>query len=157
MLCQRCLPPRIQKNVCNSDSKSGSRNSEKDEDVPENPKTQWGYKDSSWECSQTHKNPDGDTNKLMKEERLEKLFSKLDLSGVQSWSNQDRNDMTFLIEEYHHLFALDDLEPGKTDMVKHSIKLNDYTPFHKRYCRIPPHLYDKVRKHLQEMLDIGAI
>ena len=33
----------------------------------------------------------------MKEERFEKLFSELDLSGVQSWSNQDRNDMTSFI------------------------------------------------------------
>ena len=44
---------------------------------------------------------------LTKEERLEKLFSKLDLCGVQSWSTQDRNDVTSLIEEYHHLFVLD--------------------------------------------------
>ena len=50
----------------------------------------------------------------MKEERLEKLFSELDLSGVQSWSNPDRSDVTSLIEEYHHLFALDDLGLGKT-------------------------------------------
>ena len=41
-------------------------------------------------------------------------------------------------------------------MVKHLIKLNDYTPFKERY-RIHPHQYDKVRKHLQEMFDIGAI
>ena len=65
--------------------------------------------------------------------------------------------MTILIEEYHHLFALNDLELGKTDMVKHSIKLNDYTPFKERYCRNSPHQYDEVRKHLQEMFDIGAI
>ena len=49
---------------------------------------------------------------------------------------------------------LDDTELGNTNMVNHSIKLNDYTPFKKRYHRIPPHQYDKVRKHLQEMLDI---
>ena len=78
-------------------------------------------------------------DKLIKEERLEKLFTKLDLSEGQSWSNQDRNDMTSLTEECHHLFVLDDLEQGKTDMVKHSIKLNDYTPFKERYHRILPH------------------
>ena len=65
--------------------------------------------------------------------------------------------MTSLIEEYHHFFVLDDLELGKTDMVKHSIKLNDYTPFKERYHRIPPNQYDEVRKHLQEMFDIGVM
>ena len=63
--------------------------------------------DISQEHSQTHQNPDGGTDKLKKEERLEKLFSKLDLCGVQSWSNQYRDNMTSLIEEYHHLFVLD--------------------------------------------------
>ena len=34
-------------------------------------------------------------------------------------------------------------------MTKHLLK--------ERYRRIPPHQYEEVRKHLQEMLDIGAI
>ena len=36
------------------------------------------------------------------------------------------------------------------------MKLNDYTPFKERY-RIPPHQYEEVKKHLKEMLEIGAI
>ena len=41
--------------------------------------------------------------------------------------------------------------------MKHTIKLTDYTPFKERYCRIPPHQFEEVRKHLEEMLEIGAI
>ena len=48
-------------------------------------------------------------------------------------------------------------ELGKTDLVKHHIELKDYTPIKDRYRRIPPHQYEEVRKHLKEMLDIGAI
>ena len=59
--------------------------------------------------------------------------------------------------EYHHLFALNLKELGKTSLVQHEIKLSDKTPFKERYRRIPPHQYEEVRKHLQEMLDIGAI
>ena len=44
-----------------------------------------------------------------------------------------------------------------TSLVQHEIKLNDKTPFKERYRRIPPHQYEEVRKHLQEMLEIGAI
>ena len=41
--------------------------------------------------------------------------------------------------------------------MKHKIKLNDYTPFEERYHRIPPHLCEEVKKHLKEMVEMGAI
>ena len=59
--------------------------------------------------------------------------------------------------EYQHLFALNDLELGKTSKVKHQIKLNNNVPFKDRYQRIPPHEFDEVHKHLGEMLKIGTI
>ena len=89
--------------------------------------------------------------------RLEKLFSKLDLSGMSSWSESQQGEMCKVFEDYHHLFALEDLELGKTDLVKHVIKLDDPTPFRERYRRIPPHQYEEVKKHLKEMIEIGAI
>ena len=46
---------------------------------------------------------------------------------------------------------------GHTSVVKHKIKLDNYTPFKERYCRIPPNLFDEVRNHLKEMLEIGAL
>ena len=42
-------------------------------------------------------------------------------------------------------------------MVKHQIRLDNYTPFKERYCRIPPHLFDEVKNHLKEMIEVGAI
>ena len=50
-----------------------------------------------------------------------------------------------------------DLDLGKTALIKHKIKLTNQAPFKERYRRIPPHMYDDVRVHIQEMLDIGAI
>ena len=61
------------------------------------------------------------------------------------------------IIKHNRVFAVDDLELGKTDLVKHEIKLDNYVPFKERYRRIPPHQYEEVRKHLNEMLEIGAI
>ena len=46
---------------------------------------------------------------------------------------------------------------GNTSLVQHEIRLSNNTPFKERYRRIPPHQYEEVRRHLQEMLDIGAI
>ena len=88
---------------------------------------------------------------------IEKLFSKLDLSGMESWSHNQQQQMRKVFEEYHHLFAFEDLELGKTDLVKHVIKLDNPQPFRECYCRIPPHQYEEVRQHLKEMVEIGAI
>ena len=45
----------------------------------------------------------------------------------------------------------------KTSLVQHDIKLDDMMPFKVQYQRIPLHQYAEGKKHLQEMLEIGAI
>ena len=45
---------------------------------------------------------------------------------------------------------------GKCNILKHNIQLTDQQPFKERYRRIPPHLFEEV-KHLQEMVEVGAI
>ena len=88
-------------------------------------------------------------------ERL--LFEKIDLSGIADWDQEDQRQAREIFREYGQLFALDDLDLGHTSVVKHEIKLNDYTPFKERYRCIPPHQYEEVKKHLIGMLEIGAI
>ena len=90
-------------------------------------------------------------------ERLNKLFSKLDLLGIDEWSEENQQAVHDLMVEYQHLFALNDLELGCTSQVKHSIKLDDTKPFKDRYRRIPPQQFEEVRNHLQDMLKVGAI
>ena len=91
-------------------------------------------------------------------DQLKKLFDKIDLSGITDWSKEDQEEVQKLISEYFgFLFALNDLDLGKTSIMKHTIKLTDYTPLKERCCRIPQHQFEEFRKHLQEMLEIGAI
>ena len=59
--------------------------------------------------------------------------------------------------KYGFLFALDYSDLGKTSVVKQSIPFTDYTPSKVRYCRIPPHQFEEVKKHLLEMIEIVAI
>ena len=91
------------------------------------------------------------------QERLDKLFSKLDLSGCDNWTEEQKQMVQECIIKHNHIFAVDDLELGKTDLIKHVIKLDNYVPFKERYQWIPLHQYEEVRKHLNEMLEIGAI
>ena len=71
------------------------------------------------------------------QECREKLFSKLNLTGYDEWTTEQRKATDNVIERYHHIFAVEDLELGQTDLVKHEIKLTNYVPFKERYRRIP--------------------
>ena len=90
-----------------------------------------------------------------KKEKL--LFEKVNLLGTKEWSSEDQEKVKELFREYGQLFALDDLDLGHTSIVKHKIELDDYKSFKDRYRWILPHQYEEVRKHLNEMLEIGAI
>ena len=106
----------------------------------------------------TNKNNNNNNEKLqLTPERITKLFSKLNLEGAADWSSEIQTKLNQVFKDYHHLFALDDLELGRTDMVKHVIGLDNKVPFRERYRRIPPHQYEAVKNHLKEMLEIGAI
>ena len=82
---------------------------------------------------------------LLSTEKQDELFKKVDLTGTQEWSAEQKEEVRQLFIEYRGLFALDSMDLGKTSQVKHKICLNDYTPFKERYCRIPPHLYEEVK------------
>ena len=90
-------------------------------------------------------------------DRLDKLFCKLDFSRMEEWPEDVQQQVVELFKEYHHIFALTDLKLGYTSKIKHEIRLDNETPFKDHYCHISPHQFEEAQKHLQDMLDIGAI
>ena len=91
-------------------------------------------------------------------EQMTQLFEQIKLEeGTSHWTGEQCIRVRTVIEKYSFLFAMNSLDLGRTDLVKHHIQLNNYTPIKDRYRRIPLHQYEEVRKHLKEMLDIGAI
>ena len=86
-----------------------------------------------------------------------KSFESLNLEGIESWDEQQQWSARDLMTEYQHLFAMNLSEFGKTSLVQHDIKLDDMMSFKEQYQMILPHQYKEVKKHLQEMLEIGAI
>ena len=88
----------------------------------------------------------------------EALFEELGLNEPKDWMTKEEVlEAKKLVQKYHMIFSKNDLDLGKTDKVKYRIKVTDPVPFKQRYRRIPPSQYEAVRKHLQEMLDLGAI
>ena len=76
---------------------------------------------------------------------------------MMGWSLSQKQQMKQVFENYHHLFTLEDLELGKTDLVKHVIELDNQQPLREQYRRILLHQYEEVKQHLKEMIEIGAI
>ena len=85
------------------------------------------------------------------------LFSRIDLDGIGDWSDDLKCQARGLFKEYAHIFALESLDMGHISLVKHRIKLNNYTPFKERYRQILPNLFEEVKNHLNEMIQVGAI
>ena len=100
---------------------------------------------------------EGEPSQENEEDRIKKLFELLDLKGLDAWPETEQNKAQELIKEYQDIFALKDTELGHTKLIKHEIKLIDDKPFKERYRRIPPQQFEEVRKHLEEMVNIGAI
>ena len=69
------------------------------------------------------------TLKMNAEQRLEKLFEKLDLSSLESWPPELADSAHLLLAEYHDIFSLEPCELGCTHSTGHVIKVTNDTPF----------------------------
>ena len=67
------------------------------------------------------------------QKRIDKLFTKLDLSGCDDWTEEQQQQVRNCIIKHHKIFAVEDGELGRTDLVKHVTKLDNYTPFKECY------------------------
>ena len=96
-------------------------------------------------------------NRMSVEWRGEVLFQKLDLSGVEGWSDNNQVATHALLAEYHDIFSLEPGEMGCTDLAKHEIRVVDNEPFKERLWRIPSSMVKKTWSHVKEMLEAGTI
>ena len=84
------------------------------------------------------------------------VLEALDLWGLKEWPESEQKQTRELLLKWEHLFAHSDLDLGKTALTKHKIKLTDQIPFMEHNRKIPPHMYDDMRAHIQEIIDISA-
>ena len=70
---------------------------------------------------------------ILTPDRENLLFSKINLDGAKGWREEFKAKTKDLFREYAHVFALESLDMGHFSMVKHKIKLDNYTPFKERY------------------------
>ena len=85
------------------------------------------------------------------------MFEKLELSGLESWTEENKERALNLLAEYHDIFALEDRQMGCTEAAEHKIEVTDPKPFKERLRNILSGLLEEVKDHLDHMLDVGAI
>ena len=85
-----------------------------------------------------------------------KTSSNFDLSNSAISEEQKTIAQRFL-SQWQPIFSQGPMDLGHTELVKHSINLDDDRPFKEPYRSIPPALIQEVREHLKEMLEVGAI
>ena len=82
---------------------------------------------------------------------------QFNLERLENWTGEQQQSAKDLLVDSADVFSQSDLDLGKCNLIKHAITITDPQPFKERYRRIPPHLYEEVKNHLQEMVEVGAI
>ena len=90
-------------------------------------------------------------------ERTKNLLQKLDLSGLKSWKEENKESALNLLVKYHDIFTLEDGEMECTEAAKHKIEVTDPKLFKERLRNIPSGLLEEMKDHLDHMLDVGVI
>ena len=90
---------------------------------------------------------------------MEVLDKNGSIGKLEGWSATNTLRAKCLLMEFHHMFCLEEGEMGVTDAAEHIIELlpGQDEPFKERFHQIAPHNVEEVRRHMQEMLDGGAI
>ena len=77
----------------------------------------------------TNKSPNFHTPRLTVRQSHGKLFNKLDLSSLDSWTLELADAVWWLLAKYHDVFSLDPAELGCTHSTEHIIKVTGRYPF----------------------------
>ena len=79
---------------------------------------------------------------------LKDILQNPDLSRMKDWEPSLQKAAQELICEFACIFSQDDLDLGKTSIVKHPIKVNDSVPFKEWYRHISPGMYEEIKVHI---------
>ena len=68
-----------------------------------------------------------------KYESQKDLLEKIDLPGLEEWSQNEQKEALELLTEYASIYFMSNMNLDKTSLVKHSIRPTDNTPFKEHY------------------------
>ena len=83
-----------------------------------------------------------------------------ELFGTFSVDHLDTNIANIFqhfLQDYRDDFSRHDLDLGHTDVKRHRMDMRSKTLWNARPGRVPHSLYDEVKQHLRQMMDLGVI
>ena len=80
------------------------------------------------------------------------ILDLIDLSGLENWPEHLQKEAKEILKRNTKVFSKTDMDMGRTNLIKHHIKLTDPVPFKEAYRRIPPQMNDEVKAHIQELI-----
>ena len=83
---------------------------------------------------------------LTVEERRKILFEKLELSGLEFWTEENQEKALNLLAKYHDIFTLEDGDMECTEAAEHKIEVTDLKPFKESPRNIPSGLLEEVKE-----------
>ena len=109
------------------------------------------------QCSNSDNDSDSKVTNSEEEDDGSWILDLIDLSGLENWPEHSQTEAKEMLKRNAKTFSKNDLDMGRTNLVKCHIKLTDPVPFKEAFRRIPLQMYDEDKAHIQEMLDLGAI
>ena len=94
---------------------------------------------------------------MTEKSRTEKLIESLNIEENENLSTEQKVQLTELIEEFKHLFALDRSELGYTNLTEHEIPLTTDKPVQCPYRRVPFRLAKFVEEEIKSLLEANII
>ena len=93
--------------------------------------------------------------RVCQSDREKQLEGQLDIG--EECTKAQKASLVQLLKQKQGVFALTDNELGHTDVVEHSIQMDDCTPIKASPRRLPYKLRDKLEQELQNLMETGCI
>lgn len=93
--------------------------------------------------------------KIQESKETEKIFQEIHVNP--SLPEEHASQLKDLLIKHKDVFSKGETDIGQCDRIRHRIDLLDDVPFKQRHRRIPPHMVDEVRQHLEQLLASGVI
>ena len=100
--------------------------------------------DSQYLKSQTESSEESNKPNPEEEDDGSWILKLIDLSGLEDWPEHLQTEAKEMFKRNAKTFSKNDMDMGRTNLVKHHIKLTDPLLFKEAYRRIPPQMMMKL-------------
>jgi len=95
--------------------------------------------------------------KLQGHNKYDEIIDGLEIDEANLLDQDQKKQLKQLLLQHKEIFSTGDTDIGVYNKIKHRIDLTTDIPFKERHRRIPPHMIEEVRQHIEQLLATGVI